>query len=375
VTAGLLDDVRRMVNEQLKPYDRQIEQTGRIPKDALDAIRKMGLFGCYTPAHYGGLGLDLLSTSTVIEEIARAHIAYFYTYSMNVHIASKGIELYGSEQQRKRWLPGLASGRQIGCFALTEERAGSDAAAVATTAAPDGDGYVLAGRKRYITNAPIADLAIVLATRDPTGGKRAISAFVVEKGTPGFRTGEVSAMAGGHGALQAEIVLDNCRIPRENLLTSNGFALAMESLDIGRVCWAAYSVGAASQLIDMARAHLLRRHQFGRPLAANQGLRWMIADMVAQLHAARLVTHDAAVNYDRRSPQRTMLAATAKLIASEMVGRVADTTMQLLGGEGYRTDRPVERIWREVRAIRILEGTSEIMRNIIARDTLREPHP
>jgi acyl-CoA dehydrogenase len=375
VTAGLLGDVRRMVNEQLKPYDRQIEQTGRIPKDALDAIRKMGLFGCYTPARYGGLGLDLLSTSTVIEEIARAHIAYFYTYSMNVHIASKGIELYGSERQRKRWLPGLASGRQIGCFALTEERAGSDAAAVATTAAPDGDGYVLAGRKRYITNAPIADLAIVLATRDPAGGKRAISAFVVEKGTPGFRTGEVSAMAGGHGALQAEIVLDNCRIPRENLLTSNGFALAMESLDIGRVCWAAYSVGAASQLIDMARAHLLRRHQFGRPLAANQGLRWMIADMVAQLHAARLVTHDAAVNYDRRSPQRTMLAATAKLIASEMVGRVADATMQLSGGEGYRTDRPVERIWREVRAIRILEGTSEIMRNIIARDTLREPGP
>ena len=311
----------------------------------------------------------------MIEEIARAHIAYFYTFSMNVHIASKGIELYGSEQQRQRWLPGLASGSQIGCFALTEECAGSDAAAVATTATPDGDGYVLAGRKRYITNAPIADLAIVLATRDPAAGKRAISAFVVEKETPGFRTGEVFAMTGGRGALQAEIVLDNCRIPQENLLTDNGFALAMESLDIGRICWAAYSVGAARQLIDMARSHLLRRHQFGRPLADNQGLRWMVADMVAQLHAARLVTNDAAVNYDRRSPRRTLLAAMAKLVASEMVGRVADTTMQLFGGEGYRTDRPVERIWREVRAIRILEGTSEIMRNIIARDTLRESAP
>ena len=372
MTAGLLDDVRRLVNEQLKPHDQDIEQTGRIPPGALDAIRKMGLFGCYTPARYGGLGLDLVGTSTLIEEIARAHIAYFYTCSMNVHIASKGIELFGSEQQRQRWLPGLASGRQIGCFALTEECAGSDAAAVRTRAAHDGHGYVLAGRKRYVTNAPIADLAIVLATRDPAAGKRGISAFVVEKGTPGFRTGEVFAMAGGHGALQAEIVLDDCRIPRENLLTDDGFALAMESLDVGRICWAAYSVGAASQLLDMARAHLLRRYQFGRPLADNQGLRWMIADMVAQLHAARLVTHDAAAHYDRRSPQRTMLAATAKLVASEMVGRAADTTMQLFGGEGYRADRPVERIWREVRAIRILEGTSEIMRNIIARDTLRE---
>jgi acyl-CoA dehydrogenase len=372
VTAALLDDVRRMVDEQLKRHDQLIEQTGRIPPGALDAIREMGLFGCYTPARYGGLGLDLLGTSTVIEEIARAHIAYFYTFSMNVHIASKGIELYGSEQQRQRWLPGLASGRQIGCFALTEECAGSDAAAVRTTATPAGDGYVLAGRKRYITNAPIADLAIVLATRDPAAGKRAISAFVVEKGTPGFRTGEVFAMAGGRGALQAEIVLDNCRIPGENLLTEDGFALAMDSLDIGRICWAAYSVGAASQLIGMARSHLLGRHQFGRPLADNQGLRWMLADMVAELHAARLVTHDAAVSYDRRSPQRTMLAATAKLVASEMAGHAADTTMQLFGGDGYRADRPVERIWREVRAIRILEGTSEIMRNIIARDTLRE---
>lgn len=373
MTEAFLADVRRMVDEELKPHDRLIEETGEIPGDALEAIRKMGLFGCYTPTRYGGLGLDLLDTGLVVEEMARAHIAYFYTYSMNVHIASKGIELYGSERDRERWLPGLASGRSIGCFALTEEQAGSDAAAVRTTATRDGDGYVLNGRKRYITNAPIADLAVVLATTDPAAGKRAISAFVVEKGTPGFRIGEVFAMAGGHGALQAEIVLENCRIPEENLLTGDGYALAMESLDIGRICWAAYCVGAAGQLIEMATSHVRNRHQFGRPLADNQGLRWMIADMVAGRHAARLVAHDAAVKYEQRAPDRTALAATAKLVASEMVGRVADATVQLFGGEGYRADRPVERIWREVRVIRILEGTSEIMRNIIARDTLRPP--
>lgn len=369
MTEQLLEDVRKLVDTRLSPYDQDIEETGKIPQDALDAIRDMGLFGSYIPAEYGGLGLDLLGTSKVIEQMARAHMAYFYTYSMNVHIASKGIELYGSEEQRKRWLPRLASGEYIGCFALTEEHAGSDAAAIRTVATKTDDGYVLNGRKRYITNAPIADLMVVMATTDPTAGSRGISAFVIERGTPGFTIGKQFAMSGGNGAGQAEVILDDCHIPAENLLTDKGFALAMVSLDIGRICWAAYSVGAAQQLVDLAKAHLLEREQFGKPLAENQGLRWMIADMVAQLHAARLVTYDAAAKYgDPSRTDRTALAATAKLLASEMVGFVADTTVQLFGGEGYRADRPIERIWREVRVIRILEGTSEIMRNIIARD-------
>ncbi len=367
--------VRRMVDTELKPHDQAIEETGHIPPQALDAIREMGLFGTLIPAEYGGLGLGMLGNCLVIEEMAKAHIAYFYTYSMNVHIASKGIELYGSAEQRRRWLPDLASGRMIGCFALTEEGAGSDAAALKTTAVRNGDHYVINGRKRYITNASIADLFTVFAATGGDETRRQISALVVTRDTAGLRIGKVFAMAGGHGTLQAEVIFEDCRVPVENRLgkEGEGFALAMQSLDAGRICWAAYSIGAAEQLLGMAIAHLTERHQFGKPLADNQGLQWMLADMAADLHAARLVCYDAAWRYEREPAKRTEIGAMAKLIASEMVSRMADQTVQLFGGEGYRKDRSIERIWREIRVIRILEGTSEVMRNIVARELLREP--
>ena len=366
--------VRRLVAETLQPHDASIEETGHIPEPALRAIREMGLFGTHTPKAYGGLGLDMLGNCLVIQEMAKAHIAYFYTYSMNVHIASKGIELAGTAAQRDRWLPDLASGRVIGCYALTEEAAGSDAAALQTTAVRDGDHYVLNGCKRYITNAPVAGLFTVFAATGSHGDRKPISAFVVEQGTPGLRIGEVFRMAGGQGSLHAEVVFDDCRVPVGHRLgeEGEGFEIAMRCLDAGRINWAAYSVGAAERLVDMATEHAVARHQFGRPLADNQGLQWMLADMAADLHAARLVCHEAAWRYDREPDSRPRVAAMAKLIASEMVSRVADRTMQVFGGAGYRKDVPVERIWREVRAIRILEGTSEIMRHIVARDLLRE---
>ncbi|MDP6342892.1 MAG: acyl-CoA dehydrogenase family protein [Alphaproteobacteria bacterium] len=371
---ALQRDVRRMVDEKLRPHDATIETEGRIPDAALDAIRQLGLFGSHTPARYGGLGLDMLGNCLVIMEMARAHIAYFYTYSMNVHIASKCIELHGSEAQRRRWLPDLASGRAIGCYALTEEQAGSDAAAAETTATLDGEAYVLNGRKRYITNAPIADLFTVFAATGPgQGATGALAAFVIERQTPGLEIGDVFEMAGGRGAHHAEVVFNDCRVSLENRLgdEGDGFAIAMAALDAGRINWAAYCVGAAQSLVDMTLEHLTSRRQFGRPLADNQGIQWMLADMTAELHAARLVCYEAALNYEDDPDNRPLNGARAKLIASEMVGRIADQAVQLFGGAGYRKDLPIERIWREVRAIRILEGTSEIMRHIIARDTLR----
>ncbi|MEP3248147.1 MAG: acyl-CoA dehydrogenase family protein [Sneathiella sp.] len=371
---ALQQSVRQMVDEKLKPYDSLIEAEGRIPTDALDAIRSAGLFGSHTPSVYGGLGLDMLGNSLVIMEMARAHIAYFYTYSMNVHIASKGIELYGTDAQRNRWLPDLASGQVIGSYALTEEAAGSDAAAVETTAELKDGYYILNGRKRYITNAPIAGLFTIFAhTNSTKPGKRPISAFVVEKNTEGLTVGNIFEMAGGKGAFQAEVILTDCKIPAENRLgeEGDGFAIAMSSLDAGRINWAAYCVGAAQNLLDMTIAHITARHQFGRPLSDNQGIQWKIADMAADLHAARLVCYDAAVKYDEHPDQRPLIGARAKLIASEMVGRVADQAVQLFGGQGYRKDLPIERIWREVRVVRILEGTSEIMRHIISRETLK----
>ncbi|MFO1108130.1 MAG: acyl-CoA dehydrogenase family protein [Bradyrhizobium sp.] len=370
---SLRKDLRNLVETDLKPRDAEIEESGLIPPQALDAIRDFGLFGSNTPREYGGLGLDMLGNCLLIEEMARAHIAYFYTYSMNVHIASKGIELHGSETQRRRWLPRLASGNAIGCYALTEEGAGSDAAALLTTVTRRGDSYMLNGAKRYITNAAVADLFTVFAAHPDSGARPKISAFVVEKDTPGLRVGKIIPMAGGRGAFHSELFFENLTVSLESRLgqEGEGFSIAMQCLDAGRINWAAYCVGAGQQLLDASTAHLKQRRQFGRPLADNQGIQWMLADMAADLHAARLVCYEAAWRYDREPQHRASAAAMAKLIASEMVFRVADNTMQLFGGAGYRKDEPIERIWREVRAIRILEGTSEIMRHIIARDMLR----
>ena len=366
---SLRTGLRQVVETELKPHDAAIEEKGQIPPQALDAIRAFGLYGSNTPKRYGGLGLDMLGNCLAIEEMARAHIAYFYTYSMNVHIASKGIELHGSEAQRQRWLPGLASGRMTGCYALTEEGAGSDAAALQTTATRRGDSYVLNGAKRYITNAPVADLFTIFAAHPDESAKPKITAFVVEKGAPGLRIGKIIPMAGGRGAFHSELFFENLAIPVENRLgkEGDGFAIAMQCLDAGRINWAAYCVGAAQHLLDLATAHARQRRQFGRSLADNQGIQWMLADMAADLHAARLVCCHAAWRYDREPQERASVAAMAKLTASEMVCRVADSTLQLFGGAGYRKDEPIERIWREVRAIRILEGTSEIMRHIVAR--------
>lgn len=373
--ARLKAEVRDFVSHELSPHDEEIERTGQIPPHTLKAMARLGLFGTNTPRDYGGLGLSMLANCLIVEELAHAHIAYFYTSSMNVHIASKGIEYDGSEAQRRRWLPELASGRMIGAYALTEVEAGSDAAGIQTTAAPDGSHWVLNGRKRYITNAPIADLFTVFAVTDPAKGARGgVTAFLVERGTRGLAIGPVHPMCGGRGALHAEVVFEDCRVPGDNILGSvgRGFAIAMKCLDAGRLNWAAYSVGAGEHLLDMAVQHVTARRQFGRPLADNQGIQWMLADMASDLHAARLVCYDAAWRYDCDRTTSAKVAALAKLVSAEMVFRMADRTVQLFGGAGYRRDLPVERIWRDVRVIRILEGTSEIMRLIVARDLLRE---
>ena len=373
--AMLKAQVREFVDRELTPRDDEIEATGQIPAEALKAMASLGLFGTNTPRAWGGLGLGMLGNCLVVEELARAHIAYFYTSSMNVHIASKGIEYDGSDAQRRQWLPQLASGRLIGAYALTEADAGSDAAGIQTTAVRDGSHYLLNGRKRYITNAPIADLFTVFAVTDAARGTRgSMSAFLVERGAPGLTVGRTHRMCGGRGALHAEVIFDDCRVPAENVIgqEGQGFATAMKCLDAGRVNWAAYSVGAAAHLLELAVAHVTARRQFGHRLADNQGIRWMLADMAADLHAARLVCYEAAWRYDHDEARRPQVAALAKLVCAEMVFRMADRTVQLFGGAGYTKDLPVERIWRDVRVIRILEGTSEVMRHIVARHLLRE---
>ena len=335
----------------------------------------MGLFGTNTPKEYGGLGLSMLGSCLATEEVAKAHAAFYYLSGVNVHIGSKAIEFYARPEIRERWLPELATGRTIGSFALTEPDAGSDAARITTTAHRDGSShYRLDGTKTYITNAPIAGVFTVFATLEPGAGAKAIAAFAVDAATPGLRIGRLVEMAAGRGSDHAEVILENCRVPRECLLGAEGegFAIAMRCLDAGRTHWGAYCVGAATQLLSYAVEHVSRREAFGRKLRDHQGLEWTIADMASALHAARLVAYEAAWRYDRDdAAARTAAAALSKYAGAEMVQRVADTTMQLFGGSGYSKDLPIERIWRETRVVRILDGTSEIMRKIIARNTFR----
>ena len=366
--------VREFVRTELQPHDAAIEETGRIPDAPVASLRRMGLFGTNTPTAYGGLGLSMLGSCLAVEELAKAHAAFYYLSGVNVHIGSKAIEFYAKPVVRDHWLPGLASGRVIGAFALTEPGAGSDAARITTTARRVPSGYVLNGIKTYITNAPVAGVFTVFATLDPAAGAKGIAAFAVDAATPGLEIGRVIEMAAGRGSEHAELILRDCIVPDDCLLgrKDEGFAIAMRCLDAGRVHWGAYCVGAAEQLLSCAVEHVSQREAFGRKLRDHQGLEWTIADMASALHAARLVAYEAAWRYDQGDPSaRTAAAAHAKYIGAEMVQRVADATMQLYGGAGYSKDLPIERIWRETRVVRILDGTSEIMRHIIARDTFR----
>ncbi|PAY10810.1 hypothetical protein CK489_01135 [Bradyrhizobium sp. UFLA03-84] len=366
--------MREFVRGELKPHDAAIEAGGIVPESAMAGLRRMGLFGTNTPTQFGGLGLSMLGSCIAIEELAKAHTAFYYLCGVNVHIGSKAIEFFAQPAVRDRWLPELASGRVIGAFALTEPDAGSDAARIQTRARRDGDHYVLDGRKTYITNAPVAGVFTVFATLDPSKGAKGIAAFVVDAKTPGLTVGRVVEMAAGRGSAHAEVFFDDCRIPCENLLgeEGEGFAIAMRCLDAGRTHWGAYCVGAASQLLDYALDHVSTRETFGRRLRDHQGIEWQIADMASALHAARLVAYEAAWRYDQGDPAaRTAAAALSKYTGADMVQRVADMTMQLFGGAGYSRDLPIERIWRETRVVRILDGTSEIMRQIIARNAFR----
>jgi acyl-CoA dehydrogenase len=367
--------VRRFVRDELQPIDAEVEATGQVPEQALDGLRRLGLFGTNTPREYGGLGLSMLGSCLAIEELAKAHLAFYFLSGVNVHIGSKPIELAGSEALKRRWLPELASGRTIAAFALTEQDAGSDAAAIGTRARREATGdYVLEGAKTYITNAPAAGLFTVFATCDPALGAKGITAFLVEAGTPGLRIGRTIEMAAGRGAAHAELILDGCRVPAGNRLgeEGTGFALAMRCLDAGRTHWGAYCVGTAQRLLDLAVERASARETFGRRLREHQGIEWMLADMAAALHAARLVAYEAAWRYDRNGPgERTRAAATSKLIGADMVQRVADAALQIFGGAGYSKDLPIERIWRETRVVRILDGSSEMMRRIVARDLFR----
>ena len=377
--AELLQDmvltVRRFVAERLVPLEAEVARTDRIPASVADEMRHLGLFGMTIPEEYGGLGFTAEEEVLVAMELGRTSPAFRSLIGTNNGIGSQGILLDGTEAQRQEFLPLLASGEIVGSFALTEPDAGSDAASLRTSAERDGDHYVLDGTKRYITNAPEADLFTVMARTDPTQeGSAGITAFLVPAETPGITIGEPERKMGQQGTHVADVVFAGCRVPETAIIgglgrLGMGFKTAMKVLDRGRLHISAVCVGVAERLIADALEFAQGREQFGRPIAQHQLVQAMLADSRTEAYAARSMVLDAARRRDD-GERITMVAAACKLFASEMVGRVADRAVQIHGGAGYIADYAVERFYRDVRLFRLYEGTSQIQQLVIAREMI-----
>lgn len=371
----LLDAVARFVREQLVPLEHQVANDDAIPPHIVQQMRELGLFGLTIPEEFGGLGLSMTEEVQVLFELCQTSPAFRSLIGTNNGIGSQGLVMDGTEEQKRRYLPKLASGEMISCFALTEPDAGSDAGSLRTSARREGDYYVLNGVKRFITNAPEAGLFTVFARTDPNSTEsRGVSAFLVERGTPGLSVGKPDKKMGQQGTHTADVIFENCRVPAGNLLggvEGNGFKTAMKVLDRGRLQISAVCVGVAERLIRDSLTYATQRKQFGERIADFQLVQAMLADSRTEAYAARCMVLETARKKDTGLPVSTE-AACCKLFASEMVGRVADRAVQIHGGAGYIADYGVERFYRDVRLFRIYEGTSQIQQLVIARSMLRE---
>lgn len=371
----LVDTVARFVRERLVPNERRIDDEDRIPEDIVAGLRDLGLFGMSVPEEYGGLGLTMEEEVSIGFELGQTSPAFRSMLGTNNGIGSQGIVIDGTEEQKRRWLPLLASGEIIGSFALTEPDAGSDAASLRTSAVREGDHYLLNGTKRYITNAPEASLFTVMARTDPANkGAGGITAFLVEAGTPGLSLGSNDRKMGQRGAHTCDVIFENCRVPAANIIGGReglGFKTAMKVLDRGRLHISSICVGVAERLIRESVSYASQRVQFGQPIGEFQLIQAMLADCRTETYAARCMVLDAARRKDAGQNVSTE-ASCCKLFASEMVGRVADRAVQIHGGAGYIAEYCVERFYRDVRLFRLYEGTSQIQQLVIARAMLRD---
>jgi acyl-CoA dehydrogenase len=369
----LIDMVRRFVSERLRPLEAQVAEQDLVPPEVVEEMKGLGLFGLSIPEAYGGLDLSMEDECLVAVELGRTSPAFRSTFGTNVGIGSQGLVMFGTEAQKQKYLPGIASGEIITSFALTEPEAGSDSANVQTRAIRDGDHYVLNGSKRFITNANKADLFTVMARSDPSKpGAGGVSAFLVERNLPGLSVGKPEKKMGQQGAHICDVIFDNVRVPAESRLgrEGEGFKVAMQVLDRGRLHISAVCVGVAERLLADCVAYASERKQFGQAIAQFQLIQGMLADSKTEALAARALTLDTARKRDA-GQSVTLEAAAAKYFASEMVGRVADRAVQIFGGAGYVADHGIERFYRDVRIFRIYEGTSQIQQVVIARETLK----
>jgi acyl-CoA dehydrogenase len=369
----LIDMVRRFAAERLRPIEAKVAEDDAIPDDILEEMKALGLYGLSIPEEYGGLDLSMEDECLVAIELGRVSPAFRSAFGTNVGIGSQGLVMFGTPEQKRRFLPKIATGELVTSFALTEPEAGSDSAAVQTRAVRDGDAYVLTGSKRYITNANRAGLFTVMARTDPDKkGAAGVSAFLVPRDLPGLSIGKPEKKMGQQGAHICDVVFDGVRVPAENRLGAEGegFKVAMQVLDRGRLHISAVCVGVAERLLADCVAYAADRRQFGAPIASFQLIQAMIADSKTEALAARALTLETARKRDAGLPI-TLEASAAKLFASEMVGRVADRAVQIFGGAGYIADYGIERLYRDVRIFRIYEGSSQIQQIVIARETMK----
>jgi alkylation response protein AidB-like acyl-CoA dehydrogenase len=365
--------VRGFAEREVKPVASEMDRRGQFPHELVKKLGDLGLMGAFMPPEYGGSGMDLVSYVLAMEEISRAWASLGVMMTVNNSLVCDPIHRFGTEPQKQRYLAPLARGERLGCYALTEPGAGSDAGAIKTRARKEKSGYTLNGNKIFITNGKQADIAIVYAVTSPDQGKHGISAFLVEKGTQGFVVGKLEDKMGLRSSDTAELIFQDCHVPAENLLgvENEGFKIALNTLDGGRIGIAAQSLGIAQACLEEATRYAKERHQFGKPIGEFEAIRFMLADMAMEIQAARLLTYRAA-QHKEEGQKVTLHAAQAKLLASEMANRVAYKAVQIFGGYGYIKEFPVERYYRDARITTLYEGTSEIQRLVIARELLKQ---
>ncbi|SIR58342.1 acyl-CoA dehydrogenase [Peribacillus simplex] len=366
--------IRNFVEREVEPYAIQIEEEDAIPEHLVEKAKDLGLFGISIPEQYGGIGLNAVGKATVLEQLGRTHNGFVSLISAHTGIGSTGLVKLASEYLKNKYLPEMAAGTKIGAFALSEPGAGSDATNLATTAEKKGDYWVMNGTKHFITNGPIADVYTVFALTDKDkGAKGGITAFLVERDFPGLIVGKKDKKMGLRGSYTSQVIFEDCIIPEENVIgeVGMGYISALKILGEGRVGLAARSVGSSGKLIELSAKYAKERIQFGKPIADNQAIQWMLADMATETEAARALTMMAAQKIDE-GKKVIKEASMAKLFASDVFNRVADKAVQIHGGMGYMAEYPVERFYRDARITKIYEGTNEIQRLIIARNVLEE---
>jgi alkylation response protein AidB-like acyl-CoA dehydrogenase len=368
----LRDLIRKFAAREIAPHVMEWDEASEFPASVVKQLGEMGLMGIIFPEEYGGAGLGYTDYMMAVEELSAVDGSIGIIVASHNSLCTNHIFLAGNEQQRRRYIPKLASGQWLGAWGLTESGSGSDAAGARTSAVRQGDHWVLNGNKIFITNGHYADVAVVIAVTDRDAGTHGLSAFIVEKGTPGFRAGRKENKLGLRASDTSELIFEDCIIPAENLLgkLGEGFVDSLRILDGGRISIAALSLGIARGAYDAALRYVKERRQFGKAISEFQGIQWKLADMATQLDAARLLTLRAAAMKDA-GEKTTLASSMAKLHASEVAVRICNEAVQLFGGYGFIKDYPAEKFYRDVKLCTIGEGTSEIQRLVIAREILK----